>query len=76
MHRHIPKLVQFLGYDPFPRPTNLGERLRSYRRVHGLTQRELAKRMGIVPSTLAKWETAQKKPAERFKKCLQGIIDN
>jgi len=75
-HRHMPRVIEFLGYDPFPEPVNLGQRLRGYRRVHGLTQRQLAKRLGIDPSTLADWETARHRPAERLKSCLRGIVDD
>jgi len=34
----IPKIIEFLGRDPFEKAAeNLGERIREYRRVHGLT---------------------------------------
>jgi transcriptional regulator with XRE-family HTH domain len=39
----IPKIIEFLGRDPFEKETeNLGDKLREYRRVHGLTQRKFA----------------------------------
>lgn len=39
----IPKIIEFLGRDPFEKKTeNLGEKIREYRRVHGLTQKKLA----------------------------------
>ncbi len=39
----IPKIIEFLGGDPFTKkPEKLGERIREYRRVYGLSQKELA----------------------------------
>ena len=70
-HRHMPQVIEFLRYDPFPESANLGEQLRRFRRVHGLTQCQLAKRLGIDPSTLADWETERHRPAERLKGPLE-----
>ena len=53
----IPKIIEFLGHDPFEKKTeNLGERIREYRRIHRLTQKNLAERLGVDPTTLAGWE--------------------
>lgn len=60
---HIPKLIHFVGYDLRPVPTNLAERLTVHRIGLGLPQREMAKRLGVDPGTLSKWETGQREPA-------------
>lgn len=35
---------------------NLGDKIREYRRIHGLTQKELAQLVGVDQTTLADWE--------------------
>jgi transcriptional regulator with XRE-family HTH domain len=53
----IPKILEFLGQDPFEKKAeNLGERIREYRRIHGLTQKKLAEQLGVDQTTLAGWE--------------------
>ena len=50
----IPTIIKFLGRDPFEKKTeNLAEKIREYRRVHGLTQKKLAEQLGIDQTTLA-----------------------
>jgi len=63
----IPKIINFLGRDPFEKKTeNLGESIREYRRVHGLTQKKLAEHFGIDQSTLAGWERGEHRPTKRL----------
>jgi len=53
----IPKIIEFLGHDPFEKETdNLGEKIREYRRIHGLTQKKLAKHLEVDETTVAGWE--------------------
>ena len=60
---YIPRIVEFLGYMPFePPPRTPGERIVKYRRLSGITQKELAHRLGVDPSTLARWERDKGKP--------------
>jgi hypothetical protein len=40
--RHIPAVVEFLGYAPFPEPASLGDRVLRYRRLNGISRWELA----------------------------------
>lgn len=55
--RYMPKIFEFLGYDPAANePRNLGEKLLKYRRDRGMTQKELARRIGIDPGTLSRLE--------------------
>ncbi|MBI2618757.1 MAG: helix-turn-helix domain-containing protein [Ignavibacteriales bacterium] len=56
-HRYLPKVIEFLGYDPAPaEPRTLGEKLLKYRKDRGITQKELARRIGIDPTTLSRLE--------------------
>ena len=39
-----------------------GERIKTFRKHKGLTQKELAERMGVAPQTLAQWENNLRNP--------------
>jgi len=53
----LPKIIKFVGYDPMPGDTeNLGEKMLRYRKCRGVSQKELAKQMGIDPTTLSRLE--------------------
>ena len=57
----IPAIIQFLGYQPLPNPSSLAEKLLVARKALGLTQRVMAKRFGIDPTTLSKLERGKSK---------------
>ncbi len=53
----IPEIIGFLGYDPSEGcPKTLGERVLQYRKSCGVSQKELANRIGIDPTTLSRLE--------------------
>jgi len=63
----IPEIVKFLKYNPFPTVGNpsITEAIKPYRQTHGLSQKKLAKFLGIDPTTLARWENGRSKPSQR-----------
>ena len=62
----IPKIIEFLGRDPFEaKAESLGDRIYKYRRTHGISQRKLARLVGVDPSTIAAWEMAENLPKRR-----------
>jgi transcriptional regulator with XRE-family HTH domain len=62
---YIPRIIKFLGYVPFDNQAKtLGEEIGHYRRLLGITQKELAKPLGIDPGTLARWERSKGKPLQ------------
>lgn len=72
---HIPKIIEFLGRDPFEiRAINLGDQIREYRRVHGLTQKKLAEQLGVDETTLAGWEKGEHRPNKTLLDHLNDII--
>ena len=55
--RYMPTVLDFLGYDPAPvEPETMGDKLLKYRRDRGITQKELARQIGIDPTTLSRLE--------------------
>jgi transcriptional regulator with XRE-family HTH domain len=57
--KHLPAIIQFLGYDPVPEVTSLPERIRAVRRRLGISQKELAKRFRMDLKTIRKWEAGR-----------------
>jgi transcriptional regulator with XRE-family HTH domain len=57
--RSIPAILSFLGYDPFPEPTTVGERLLQARRRRGWSIQEAAKNLAVDQSTWGSWERGE-----------------
>ncbi len=71
----IPKIIDFLGRDPFEKKTiSLGDKLREYRRIHGLTQKKLAERLYVDETTVAEWENDKHKPNKELRQRLNQLI--
>ncbi len=51
-----PKIIEFLGYYPFPEPQTLGEHILGYRRRKGLSLKRMAKILDVDEGTLTRWE--------------------
>lgn len=54
--RMLPKIIAFLGYDPFPQPATLGERIIAKRRALGIARKSLARELQVDEGSLRKWE--------------------
>ena len=59
---HMPKVVEFLGFNPLQQCDTLAQRIVSHRTALGITQKEFARQLGIDPSTLARWERGERNP--------------
>ena len=64
--RFIARIIEFLGYDPIPQPKSFPEKLKTYRLRMGLSQKKLAIKLGIDPSTILKWEKGRHKPMAEY----------
>ena len=63
----IPRIIAFLGYIPYDTQSGtLGKRIVACRRTMGLTQKELARRLDVDPSTLRRWETGGERPSRKY----------
>ena len=49
-------IIKFLGYYPFPEPTDVAGQLRAKRRVKGWSIRQAARALGVDPTTWGDWE--------------------
>jgi DNA-binding XRE family transcriptional regulator len=72
--RYIPKIIRFLGYNPLPTGRTLAEKLNAARKVLGVSQKALAKSLGVDESTLRSWEAERHHPTERSSKTIQAFL--
>lgn len=70
----IPKIIEFLGYAPCHTAKTLPEKVKSCRRLLGLTQKQMAKMIGIDPGTLAKFERGMGTPMETTLERIKGFL--
>ena len=70
----IPRIIAFLGYIPYNTQSGtLGKRIVACRRAMGLTQKELARRLGVDPSTVARWESGRGQPSKEHRERLEDL---
>jgi DNA-binding transcriptional regulator YiaG len=69
-------IVRFLGYEPWPAPTTLPEKLRAFRMREGLSIYEVARRYGIDERTWAGWEAGRLPVQERHRELLAHLTDD
>jgi transcriptional regulator with XRE-family HTH domain len=62
--RYFPAIFRFLGYDPFPEPKTLPEKLLAKRRALGLSVKKAAALVGVDEGTFASWEQARRVPTK------------
>jgi transcriptional regulator with XRE-family HTH domain len=72
--RFVSLIVEFLGYDPSPKGEIFQDRLRASRRRLGLSQRGLARRLGVDVSTVQKWESGRHIPPVRYWPAILRVI--
>ena len=73
--RSMPKIIEFLGYAP---DTNsgktLGRKIAQYRRLRGINQETMARRLGVDPTTLGRWERDESGPQGQLMKRVEPLI--
>ena len=70
----IPGIIKFLGRNPLPETDHLAQRLVRYRTSKGITQKALAKQLGIDPTTLARWERGDRTPTGLYRKLVETLF--
>jgi len=70
-----PRLIQFLGYNPWAAETEtLGGRIKLYRMEHGLSHKNLGKKLGVDASTVAAWEENEHVPNQSKRKIVEVLL--
>ena len=72
--RFWPRIIGFLGYDPFPEPQTVGERIWATRRKLGLSQEEAARLIGVDEGTLRRYERGEGRPTSAILSALETFI--
>ena len=70
----VPGIIRFLGHLPFSVDGSLADRLKTYRRIHGLAQKRLATLLGVDPSTLARWERGHSQPRQDLLERVEAVL--
>ena len=74
--RYLPRITSFLGYDPFPAPQTLGERIAAARRRLGIPRKKLARRLGVDEGALKRWEEGRMTPRGSCLAKLARFLDD
>jgi transcriptional regulator with XRE-family HTH domain len=72
--QQIPKIIEFLGYDPNPAPRTAPDQVAQARRCLGLTQEALAEKIGVDPVTVYRWEKGLSVPPAKTLQRLRGLL--
>ena len=72
--RALVAIVDFLGYVPFSMGEAFPEKLKAYRMMKGLTQRQLATDLDVDPTTVGAWETGTSKPMPKTRERVEQAI--
>lgn len=71
----IPKIIQFLGYTPYDASNlDFGKKIAAKRRLLGLSQKDLARLIGVDPCTIRSWEKSRHRPERKHLKRLAAFI--
>jgi len=75
MIHHYPNIISFLGYNPVgAMDGSLGDQLRSFRVLNGLSSKELGKLLRVDASTIRSWETNMIIPSAKNLKKIDKMI--
>lgn len=70
----LPRVLAWLGYDPRPQAEGLLARVAAVRQRQGLSQRQLAARLGTDQSALSAWERGETRPSPRYQQVLEIFV--
>jgi len=74
--RFIPAIIEFLGYNPRPCPTDTLARLEWYRWSHGLSVERLGVAMGRDPEQLSDWFSGRHVPFRKSLERIEAFLEN
>lgn len=70
----MPRILAWLGYDPFPEAKTLSERMLAARRAMGWTISRAARRLGVDPTVWGAWERSGRVPWKRYERLLERFL--
>lgn len=74
MVRMLPRIIDFLGYDPYPVSQSFSDELVATRRRLGLSRKRMAKRLGIDEAGLSRWEKGLAYPRGKRLATVKGVL--
>jgi DNA-binding transcriptional regulator YiaG len=72
--RHVPRIIELIGYCPYDVTDDLIDRVETIRRALGLTQEQMAKILYIDESSLASWVRREHKPVRQSQQILRDFL--
>lgn len=72
--RIVPGVIRFLGYDPSAPGESIVEQLRAERLRRGWSQADIARRLGVDPATISKWELRGEIPWPRHRDIVARFL--
>ncbi|MEM8500310.1 MAG: helix-turn-helix transcriptional regulator [Pseudomonadota bacterium] len=75
--KFYPAIMNWLGFCPIQKPRSLGGLLRLHRTYRGMSASEMAKKIGVDPTTVLSWEKDLKNPKiqQRSRLKIRNIIE-
>ncbi len=72
--RHLPRVIEFLGYVPYNPDWTLAERIRAQREALGFSRQRFAVALGVHEGTVRRWEWGWSVPSPRLEKRLKAFL--
>jgi transcriptional regulator with XRE-family HTH domain len=72
--KRLPAVYDFLGYSLVGDQRPLRERLRAWRVARGLTQRQVARRLGVATRTVRRLEGTNTRPSVELRSAVQRVL--
>jgi len=70
----MPAIIEFLRHNPQPLADSIPGRFAAARRKLGLSQRKMAKKLGVDSASLLGWEAGRQKPTEKSLDLIERIL--
>lgn len=73
--KYLPRIIDWLGYVPFETQCKtLGDRILLKQKLLGLSQKQLADKLGLCPCTLRSWAQGKTKPTKDYLRILASFF--
>lgn len=72
----MPKVLEFLGYNPLPSSSTLSERMLAFRQAHGWSINMAARYLGVDPEAWGRWERTGYIPWKRYRDLIEAQLVN